>query len=1126
MCRRLPLLLTGALLAATALSPRAASAQSEPVRAAPLGLLPGQLAERGPRFLLASGERQLPLDAARMPALTRRIALDLNGVSRRAAIRIIARQAGLELMFSDQVVPAGGEVRLRAEGITVAAALTDVLLDSEVDVVFTPSGSAALVKRIPPPLPPRSGTIVGRVTDARSTEPIAGAAVRLEGSTAGAVTDTEGRYRIDGAPPGNVTLSARRIGYAPARQAVVVVADSVVIADFTLEASATALDQVIVTGTPGGEQRRAIGNAVSSIDASDVLARSQAANLGSLLNARAPGVVVVSNGGRVGAGPDIQIRGRSSLSLGGSPLLYIDGVRVNNDVASGPSGTGGFGSARANVAARLNDISPEDIESIEIIKGPAAATLYGTEASNGVIQIITRKGARGDGAPRWTASVKQGTLWFMNPEGRIPTNYARDPETSVVIPWNAVEQENERGTPIFTNGRSQQYNLSLSGDKDSWRYYVAGAYRDDDGIEPNNSLTQFSGHANLDLAPSSRLDVATSLNYVDGTAHLGADGSVSAMLDAKVGHPVLYPDSRGFFVVPPEVPQRLYDNSQAISRFTGSTTFDHRYASWFSQRLILGIDRANADSRALERYAPPDLAAFLTATQAAGRIGQTVASTTVITADYSGTVRAQLAPSVSSATSLGGQFYRTRQSTSFLGGSGFPAPNVETVSATALQNPARQDELLNTTIGAYAQQRFGWRDRLFLTGAIRVDNNSAFGEDFKWVTYPKVSASWVASEEPFWKVGFINTLRLRAAYGESGRQPAAFAALRTLVPVRGPGNTNAVTPGSVGNSDLRPERGKEVELGFEAQLFDRLTLDFTYFDKRTTDAILQQPTAPSVGFTGTRYVNLGKVSNHGIELQADFRALQRERVTWEIGGNVGTSSDRIDDMGDLPSVIVRHQNNVVGYPIGGFWVRRVVRADRDPATGFATNVLCDGGAGQAPLPCADAPFVYWGTPTPKVTGALSNTVTLFQRLRLYALVDFKRGNKMFNSDEEVRCDGALGVGLCEANYHPERYSPIYLAQLSTTGASLGIEDAFIQNASFVKLREVSATYTLPERWLRRAGVSRAAITLAARELHTWTDYRGPDPEVRFNPTSTSVLNEDQGLVPPLSQFVASIHLTF
>ncbi len=1126
MCRRLPFLLLGALLAATVTPHESMSAQAGPGRGPALGLLPGQLAERGPRFLLASGTRQLPLDVARVPALARRITLDLDGATTRTAIGVIAREAGLELMFSDQIVPAGGNVRLKAEGITVAAALTDVLLDSDVDVVFTPSGSAALVRRPPPPSPPQAGTITGRVTDARTMEAITGAAVRLEGGTAAAVTDSDGRYRIDGAPPGSATLSARRIGYAPARQAVTVVADSVVTADFALEATATALDQVIVTGTPGGEQRRAIGNAVSSIDASDVLARSQASNLGSLLNARAPGVVVVPNGGRLGAGPNIQIRGRSSLSLGGSPLLYIDGVRVNNDVASGPSGTGGFGSARANVAARLNDISPEDIESIEVIKGPAAATLYGTEASNGVIQIITRRGARGDGAPQWTASVRQGTLWFMNPEERMPTNYARDPGTGAVLPWNAIEQEKARGTPIFTNGRTQQYNLALSGGRESWRYYVSGAYRDDDGIEPNNSLTQFSGHANLDLVPSPKLDVSTSLNYVDGTSHLGADGSVSAMLDAKVGHPVLYPDSRGFFVVPPEVPQRLYDNSQAIGRFTGSTTFDHRPADWFSQRLILGIDRAGEDSRALERFAPPDLASFLTATQAAGRIGQTVANTTVITADYSGTARTGLGSSITSATSVGGQFYRTRETTSFLGGSGFPAPNVETVSATALQNPARQDELLNTTIGAYAQQQFGWRDRLFLTGAIRVDNNSAFGEDFKWVTYPKVSASWVVSEEPFWNAGFVNTLRLRAAYGESGRQPAAFAALRTLVPVRGPGNTNAVTPGSVGNSDLRPERGKEVELGFETQLFDRLTLDFTYFDKRTTDAILQQPTAPSVGFTGTRYVNLGEVSNHGVELQADFLALQRESVMWEIGGNVGTSSDRIEDMGDLPSVIVRHQNDVVGYTIGGFWVRRVVHADRDPDTGFATDVLCDGGAGQAPLACADAPFVYWGTPTPKVTGAISNTVTLFQRLRLYALVDFKRGNKMFNSDEEVRCNGALGVGLCEANYYPERYSPLYLAQLSTTGASHGIEDAFIQDASFVKLREVSATYTLPEPWLRRAGVSLASITLAARELHTWTDYRGPDPEVRFNPTSTSVLNEDQGLVPPLSQFVASIHLTF
>src|SRR5213078_567535 len=148
---------------------------------------------------------------------------------------------------------------------------------------------------------------------------------------------------------------------------------------------------------------------------------------------------------------------------------------------------------------------------------------------------------------------------------------------------------------------------------------------------------------------------------------------------------------------------------------------------------------------------------------------------------------------------------------SFLGGTGFPAPGVELVSATATAAASSQSQTINTTIGAYAQQQFGWRERLFLTGAVRVDNNSAFGEDFKWVTYPKLSGSWVVNEEPFWHwSNVVNTLKLRAAYGESGRQPVTFSALRTFLPVQGPGGVSAVTPGSIGNPDLKPERGKEL----------------------------------------------------------------------------------------------------------------------------------------------------------------------------------------------------------------------------------------------------------------------------------------------------------------------------
>lgn len=384
-----------------------------------------------------------------------------------------------------------------------------------------------------------------------------------------------------------------------------------------------------------------------------------------------------------------------------------------------------------------------------------------------------------------------------------------------------------------------------------------------------------------------------------------------------------------------------------------------------------------------------------------------------------------------------------------------------------------------------------------------MDNNSAFGDDFKWITYPKVSASRVLHEEDFWTLDrWFQTLRLRAAYGASGRQPNAFAALRTFTPVTGPGGGTAVTPGSLGNPDLKPEVGKELEVGFEAGLFNRLSLDFTYFTKRTNDVIVSQAVAPSAGFPGQQFRNIGEVSNDGIELSATLQALQRRSVSWEVNGKVSTNGDRIEDLGALPSVIATAgPANIVGYPIGGIFVRRIASAERD-ANGFATNILCQGPSGA--VACASAPFLYIGTPTPKVIGAVTNTVTVGRNLRLYALVDFRNGNRNYNAVELLRCAAQLGMGLCDVNYNPGRYDVTYVAQARGQAVGLGTTEAYFQDASFVKLREVSATYTLPERWLGK----RASITLAGRELRTWTDYRGIDPESNVQNAATTTVTTD------------------
>jgi TonB-linked SusC/RagA family outer membrane protein len=968
------------------------------------------------------------------------------------------------------------------------------------------------------------GAIVGRVTDARTDLPIPGASVQLEGTQLGGLVAADGRYRIANVPAGTHTVVAQSIGYGTARQQVTVGAEQVTV-NLTLQIAPIALDQIVVTGTAGGERLRTLGNSVTYVDAVEATALAAPPTISSLLNARAPGLVINFTTGRLGAGQSIDIRGRSTLNpgsmLGGdAPLIYLDGVRVNSATGTGPSGGGGLSSQGASVAGRLNDIGPEDIERIEVIKGPAAATIYGTEASNGVIQIITKKGVRG-ARPVFTVQLEQGSIFFRDAADRLPTNYLRDADGNLVA-WNAVRQEEERGTPLFRTGHARGIQGSISGGFDQARYYLSSSYDNDDGVEPNNELKQFSLHANVDVTPNAKLDIGTSLHYVDLRNRLGNDQGASTLFGANYGH-ILLPGmapARGFYPgIAPEAIWSLFDNTQNVNRFTASSTVNHRPANWFSHRLLAGLDYTGDDSRVLERFATPEIRAVAPGLSSPpGRIAQTLRRSTRFTLDYSGTARADLTSEIGASTSVGLQAFRTESSNSALGGMGFPGAGVETVMAIATPFTPVQTQSLNTTVGAYLQEKLAWRDRLYLTGALRVDNNSAFGEDYQWVTYPKADLAWVVSEEPFWRWSeIVNTLRLRGAYGESGRAPDVFSALQTFSPIQGPGGSNAVTPGSRGNPNLRPERGKELEVGFEAELLRRLSLDFTYYDKNVVDQIVNQPVAPSTGFSGSVPLNLGRVDNSGIELRASLQALDRSNLQWSLSGTLATNKSVIRDLGIVPNAIAAAGTaNRVGYPIGGFWARKVLSADRNPTTGQATNVLCADTVGSAGVACATAPFVFLGPTSPTSSGSVSSTLTIQKRLRLFALFDFQRGNVQFNGNELVRCSALLGRGLCEANYNPEDYSVLYLAAATPTAFVQHYIDQYVQDASYVKLREVSATYRLPERWLR--GVSDASITLAARELATWTKYRGVDPDVSFT--------TDQAVLPQLSRLTAILNIKF
>ena len=994
--------------------------------------------------------------------------------------------------------------------------------------------AAAVALFVGAPALAQQGTIAGTVITEGSNAPVASAQVTVVGQNIGTIADAAGRFRLTlpQQQTGEVELDVRRIGYRQARQRVQVGDENVrvVLAERSID-----LEAVVTTGTVGATARKELGNAVSRIDAADETSRGTVKSLQDLLNGRAAGVVIQPASGGVGTGSRIRVRGTGSFALRNEPLIYIDGIRTNNDPATGPINQG-FGSSSIS---RLNDINPDDIESIEIIKGPAAATLYGTEASSGVIQIITKKGMAG--RARWNLNMKAGVNYLDDPESRFWTNYqcSITPPAGTICPAasvitvDIVEREKTAGRNIWQTGQMHDIDLNVRGGSQVFNYFVGGGLENSEGAEPNNGVRRHSGRANLTLLPSDKVSLGVNVGYVNGLTKLspeaGYGGRVWTVVLADPRN-LSDPVRRGFHSGTPEQYDALYHLEQRVDRVTGGLQLSHTPLPWLRHRLNLGLDRTAEENRDWA----PRIDALRSTTfggEALGYITVTDRRIVYTTVDYAATGQWTLTPSLATTTSLGAQYYRN--ATAFLFGSGsvFPAPGLTALSATTTGRSTGQDQLEDATLGFFAQQQLSWRDRLFLTAAIRADDNSAFGQNFDRVYYPKFSASWVVSDESFFTFPFLNTFRLRAAYGESGKQPATYSAIRTYTPATGPNDVAAVTAQFIGNPDLGPERGKEIEAGFEAGLLnDRLGIEFTYYNKRTVSAILDREVPPSLGIPGTQPFNAGEIRNSGIEVLARARPLSLGFLDWDVSLSLATNDNEVVSLGPsfdslsrdrqwvTAGTYLRHQ---VGYPVGSWFEKRVMSAQLN-ANGIATNVMCDNGSGVA-VACSSAPLVYLGRGTPDLEGALGNTVTLGKNLRLFALLDFKRGYHKLDGNTRVRC--AFFGGRCRENVFPQEFDPRRIAAIQSSGT---LVDYLIDDASFTKLREVSATYTLPAAWAAYARAGSASISLAGRNLATWTDYGGLEPEAFFLGGSRGGSHSiwEQTTLPQLAQWVVSVNLGF
>ena len=939
----------------------------------------------------------------------------------------------------------------------------------------------------------QSATITGRVVDQASQQPLSDVQVQVVGTMRGTRTGDDGQYRIAGVNPGTLQIRAIRLGYQQATTTVTVGAGETATADFALVTAPLTLDQIIITAT-GEEQRlREVGNSVSAIDSVNLAVVN---NFSQMIAARAPGVIVAQSAGQTGSGARIRIRGANSVSLSNEPLIIVDGVRVTG-------GTTGIESNSISVGgqqpSRFNDINPAEIERIEILKGPAASALYGTAAANGVIQITTRRGMAG--RTRWNAHMEAGSIHEVtaypdNYAGLDLTNFGEpvhcplyfaqfgDCQIDSVATYNALEQVSP-----FRTGWRQVFGLNVAGGGDAATYFLSGDLQREQGVYDPNKLRQINLRANIRGQLRDNLDATVTAGFVSSRLRLpqNDNNGYGAILSGMLG--------RGYDI---NEPGDAYDNGivpdsffvintqQHTSRFTGGINSNWAPRDWLNFVGTAGIDLI---SRFDTEILPPNRILIDEDLELGYRDANRFQLATY-TANLGGTATYSMSPTLESTTQAGMQFSQETLNGVLAGGSVL-LPGTGSLEGTSARPTIGERNRDNVTIGGYVSQQFGWNDRLFATASVRGDDNSAFGSDFGFVFYPAASVSWVIGEEDFFPANAVlSGLRLRAAYGESGQRPSFRDALTYYSPVavRIEGeDVPAVTLGGTGNADLEPERSREFEVGFEAGFFDgRARLDVTYYDKTTTNALIARTLAPSLGVTSSRFENLGEVTNKGFEGLLDITVLDRPKALWTVTLNGSTNKNRLIDLGrDIPPIIFglsgntqRHQE---GYPLGGYWQQPYTWADENT----------DGLITLDEIEVGDT-AVFLGSTTPTRQLTFQSEVTLWGFARLSGLLDYRGGHKQWNSDEEFRCDYAFNcAGINDPN------APLWEQARAMVAAEYLIFTGYMEDADFVKLRELALSLMAPARWNERLGVEGLTLTIAGRNLGTWTDYTGTDPEVNF-----------------------------
>jgi TonB-linked SusC/RagA family outer membrane protein len=1002
--------------------------------------------------------------------------------------------------------------------------------------------AAAAVLLTAGPAAAQTGTVEGRVA-AVGGNPIVGAQVSVVGTNLGTRTSDDGRFVLMNLAAGSHQIRVTAIGYKAAVLRVSVNAGAVATVSAELTPSVLQLDEVVVTGTAGQARLRELGNTITQIDLTREV-KDPPASMDQMLQVRAPGLQVMQGTGSAGAGAQIRLRGAVSVSQSNQPIVYVDGIRVQSEGyrRNAPAPGADFTGRSSNIqSSPLNDLNPADIERIEVIKGAAASTLYGTEAAAGVIQIFTRKGSRGAG--RWNFQLDQGfaqllpfgTDWnpYLNFTPSDSVELDANNQLRIVSEGSAVEPCRERADRIRTsaafqasdtfptctwlrNGHRQKLSGSVTGGFDAFQYFVSASTEDFDGVLPQDNEKKIVTRGNFSFDVSDKLRVDWNTMYSNANFRNTPSGNNAQGLTLNV-----YRAERNYRSSPnPIVLDSLLN--QAITTeidrlITGGSLYFTPFAA-FSNRFTMGLDLANQENRNLRPF---------------GFVGQPLGvlfdeqnKYITVTADYVGNADFRLGGDLAATLSVGGQTITRERVTTFAFGRDFPGPGDPTVTSGATFL-AREERVREVNAGLFFQNVFKLRDRYFLTLGARFDGNSAFGEDFGIQAYPKASVSYVLAEEPWWPAT-LGEVKLRAALGWAGRAPGAFDAVKTWDPAVS-GGQSAFLPGNVGNAALGPERTREIELGLDGGfLNNRLSAELTWYHRVTSDALFPVRRIPHLGFLRSQLQNVGLIRNAGVEAAINGTVVDRAAWGLDLGVTFFTNHSLVVDLGvDEDGV------PVVPFAAGGGWMQEgfpVMAAKgtriKNPHALAPPDTTCSSAAAD---PCAiDGQYIF-GPQQPTFVWGTSATLRLPKGISLSARGEYQGGAWIYQASAANALQRSVRWPTC-------RRAHLILEGGGTTAELTARErlecvpatlqdDVLWEPQDFFKLRDVTLTIPLSALF---PDARAATLSLTAQNWLRWynRDLRMFDPEM----TDRDSLNEQNRNIsehiPPPATFTASLRITF